>query len=101
MFVTEQVEQKKTKKKKTSKRLEEVSEDASSQQNKSRSIINEHKEPVSSKKSVLSSSNLSHQSGSIDYGEFHKVAAELLGDEKEYKKSFDIHTSYKALAILI
>ncbi len=46
---------------------------------------------------MLSSSNLSRQSGSIDYGEFHKVAAELLGDEKDYKKSFDIHTSYKAL----
>lgn len=25
------------------------------------------------------------------------MAAELLGSEKEYKKSFDIHTSYKAL----
>ena len=36
-------------------------------------------------------------SGSIEYGEFHKVAAELLGEEAEYKKSFDIHTSYKAL----
>lgn len=50
-----------------------------------------------SKKSMLSSSNLSRQSGSIDYGEFHKVAADLLGDETEYKKTFDIHTSYKAL----
>ena len=36
-------------------------------------------------------------SKSIEYSEFHKVAAELLGGEKEYKKSFDIHTSYKAL----
>ena len=25
------------------------------------------------------------------------MAAELLGNEKEYKKTFDIHTSYKAL----
>ncbi len=31
---------------------------------------------------MMSSSNLSKQSSSIDYGEFHKVAAELLGDEK-------------------
>lgn len=46
---------------------------------------------------MLSSSNLSRQSGSIDYGEFHKVAADLLGDQTEYKKTFDIHTSYKAL----
>lgn len=36
-------------------------------------------------------------SRSIEYGQFHKVAAQLLGDETEYKKSFDIHTSYKAL----
>ncbi len=36
-------------------------------------------------------------SKSIEYGEFHKVAAELLGPETEYKKNFDIHTSYKAL----
>lgn len=25
------------------------------------------------------------------------MAADLLGEEQEYKKSFDIHTSYKAL----
>ena len=38
-----------------------------------------------------------HSKKSIEYGEFHKVAAELLGNQKEYKKTFDIHTSYKAL----
>lgn len=47
--------------------------------------------------SVGSMKSSSAKSGSIEYGEFHKVAAELLGGEKEYKKSFDIHTSYKAL----
>ena len=37
------------------------------------------------------------KSKSIEYEEFHKVAANLLSSTKEYKKSFDIHTSYKAL----
>lgn len=47
--------------------------------------------------SVGSMKTSSAHSRSIEYGEFHKVAAEVLGGEREYKKSFDIHTSYKAL----
>lgn len=53
---------------------------------------------INAESSIASMKSSSMQSKkSIEYGEFHKVAAELLGNEREYKKSFDIHTSYKAL----
>lgn len=98
MFVTEQAG---GKKKKESARVESG---LSSKKNVGEIQINESLnesmpfvENEGRRESVENSMQGSVGSRSIEYGEFHRVAAELLGEETEYKKSFDIHTSYKAL----
>ena len=86
MFVTEQVSKgKKNKKEKSRQQLSEIN--------------NEEPESIADDASSLGSikSSSIRSKKSIEYGQFHKVAADLLGNEKEYKKTFDIHTSYKAL----
>lgn len=37
----------------------------------------------------------------MEYKEFKKVAAELLGDQRNYKQAFDINTAYKALRSVV
>ncbi len=87
MFVTEQAN--KVKKKRTKQSKNSISQ----------ICYEEDPEPeINAESSIASMKSSSIQSKkSIEYGQFHKVAAELLGNEKQYKKSFDIHTSYKAL----
>ena len=97
MFVTEQ-ESKGRKSKKSKNTPQSPSLDSHSIGNAEfdgKALDEESPSQEQEKESLVGS--LRSSSRSIEYGEFHKVAAELLGGDTEYKKGFDIHTSYKAL----